>query len=47
MVSSARRDALNSTGSVTSWKSVVKENSSTPRPNQAWLYRKIPIRIRI
>ena len=34
MVSMARREALNSTGSVTSWKNVVRENSRMPMPKQ-------------
>lgn len=42
MVAMARAEALNSTGSVTSWKSVVKENSTMPMKKRDWLYNTSP-----
>ena len=42
MVAMARAEALNSTGSVTSWNRVVKENSTMPMKNRDWLYRNSP-----
>ena len=47
MVSNARREALNSTGSVTSWKKVVTENKMMPAKNRDWLYISSPINSRM
>ena len=47
MVRMALADALNSTGSVTSWNSVVKENNTIPMKNSDWLYRNSPMNSRM